>query len=197
MGSLRSDADVIARSLKASEAFAEIYDRHQGAIHGFIARRLGWDAAEEATADVFVVAFGRRASYNAAYPDARPWLYGIALNVVRRYARTSARRARAHLRLVGLAVDGGQDDETQIDDAAEARYLAGLLPGAMAALSQRDRETLLLHCWEGLSYTDIALALDIPVGTVRSRMHRTRSVLREHFDIGGQSTDIGGTRDGD
>lgn len=182
------DAAIIARSEKEPAAFADIFDRHAPAVHGLIARRIGWDAAEDLTSEVFTTAFRRRHTYNPAYPNARPWLYGIALNLVRRHVRSATRRSRAHLRLVGH-VDAPPDEERHVDDALEAEYLVGILPVGLDALTRDDRETLLLHCWEGLSYDDVAAALDIPVGTVRSRIHRARKQLREHLWPSGESTD--------
>ena len=54
---------------------------------------------------------------------------------------------------------------------------------ALVTLTAVDRETLLLYAWEGLSYTEVADAVGVPVGTVRSRIHRARNVLRGALDM--------------
>src|SRR5712691_769317 len=72
------DAALIRQSVRAPECFAALFDRHARAIHGYIARRLGRDAADDMLAQTFLVAFGRRDRYDLGHADARPWLYGIA-----------------------------------------------------------------------------------------------------------------------
>lgn len=181
-----TDSAIISRSQRDPDAFAAIFQRHVHAVHGFISRRIGWDAAEDLTSEVFTTAFKRRQSYSMDYPNARPWLYGIALNLVRRHVRSETRRSRAHLRLVGQGANDNAE-VTRVDDALEAEYLTEMLPAGLAALSGDDLDTLLLHCWEGLSYQDVATALNIPLGTVRSRINRARSQLREHLWPSGES----------
>lgn len=122
------------------------------------------------------MAFERRRSYDRSRASARPWLYGIALNVVRRHRRDQARRLRAY-RSSGAA-EALPDPGDEVVAVVDARALRPALFAALSRIAPRDREPLLLHCWEGVSYAEIAEALGVPVGTVRSRINRARRRLR-------------------
>src|SRR5690242_21367202 len=89
------DAGLIAESCRAPERFGAVFDRHAAAIHGYIARRLGRDAADDLVGVTFLVAFGHRGGYDPAQPSARPWLYGIATRLVSRRRRAEVRVVRA------------------------------------------------------------------------------------------------------
>lgn len=165
----RSDAAVIATSVGDRGAFAEIFERHFDAIYSYLARRVGPQLAGDLAAEVFLTAFERRSRYDAGRPDALPWLYGIAANKVRRHRRDEDRRLRA------LA-------KSHMTPAAGAEHLFAmdaLVAEALVSLQPGDREVLLLYAWADLAYDEIAVALDIPLGTVRSRLHRARRVLSE------------------
>lgn len=90
---------VIEQSLGRPQAFAAIFDRHFDAVHDYARRRLGKSLAEEITSETFIRAFDRRASFDRARVDARPWLFGIAANLMRRHWRTERRRLAALERL--------------------------------------------------------------------------------------------------
>jgi RNA polymerase sigma-70 factor (ECF subfamily) len=176
-----SDASVIARSRDEPEAFAALFDRHADAVHRYAARRLGGEVADDLMAETFTTAFQQRHRYDPARgagADARPWLFGIATNLVGRHRRAEARRFKAMARFPALA----DHDEPLADRAADrvmARAVRRELAAALAALPARHRDVLLLVAWGGLGYEEAAQALGIPVGTVRSRLHRARSKLRE------------------
>ena len=127
---------------------------------------------------MFRIAFERRHTFDGSRDTARPWLYGIATNLLAKHRRGEARRLRAVARLASqrLAVT---DPEGGVDDAIDAAGLWDRVAGVVAALPEPERDALLLHVWEGLSYDDVADALGIPVGTVRSRLNRARRRLRE------------------
>lgn len=173
-----SDARVIARSRDEPERFAVLFDRHAGAVHRYAARRLGPEAAEDLMAETFVTAFQRRHTYDLARADARPWLFGIATNLVGRQRRAEARRFKALARLPEPV-----EHEEPVADRAVARAGAtGVrreLATALGGLSARHRDVVLLVAWAGLDYEEAAEALGVPVGTIRSRLHRARSRLRE------------------
>jgi len=173
-----SDARVIERSRDEPEQFAALYDRHADAVHRYAARRLGPEAAEDLMADTFTTAFQRRHTYDLARADARPWLFGIATNLVGRHRRSEARRFKALAQ-----VPAPVEHEEPVADRAVARAGAtGVrreLASALAGLSARHRDVVLLVAWGGLDYEETAQALGVPVGTVRSRLHRARSRLRE------------------
>ncbi len=170
------DPAVIEASLTDPERFAEIFDRHAGAVHRHLARRVGYAVADDLTAETFLVAFRCRGRFDRAHEDARPWLYGIATNLLRRYRRAEVRGYRALARtgldpLTDADVDG-------IVDRVVATSAARRLGAVLAGLPARERDVLLLIAWEDLTYTQVAQALRIPVGTVRSRLHSARTRLR-------------------
>ncbi|MBZ4318758.1 RNA polymerase sigma factor [Streptomyces huiliensis] len=172
-----SDASVIARSLDDPEAFAALFDRHADSVHRYAARRLGTVAAEDVMAETFTTAFRLRHRYDTGQDSARPWLFGIATNLIHRHRRSEARRFKA---LASLPADAGHD-EGPADRAVARAGAQGVrreLAAALARLSPRHRDVLLLVAWGDLGYEEAARALDIPVGTVRSRLHRARKTLR-------------------
>src|SRR5829696_1131799 len=95
IGADRTDADLIAASLPSGELFAAVFDRHAGTVHRYLARRAGVAAADDLLAQTFLVAFESRSRYDPARPDALPWLYGIATNVLHRARRDELRLYRA------------------------------------------------------------------------------------------------------
>jgi RNA polymerase sigma factor (sigma-70 family) len=183
----RDDATLITRSLLVPECFAFLFDRHAPAVHGYIARRLGRDAADDLMAETFLVAFRGRGRYDPAHCDARPWLYGIATRLIGRHRRDEVRFFRAIAR-------------TGVDPAAEpvadqamrhvaAKAVRRQLAAALAGLSAADRDVLLLVT-DGLGYAEVSLALGVPAGTVASRLSRARRKVREALG-GANPTDEG------
>ena len=181
-GTRLDDAALIERSWHEPEAFAALYDRHAAPIHRFAGRRLGGQLADDVVAETFLAAFGRRNRYDLRRADARPWLYGIAANVIGKHRRAEVRMLRAWARTGADPVTEGHADlvDSQVAAAAMQRDLAA----ALAALPAGDRDVLLLIAWADLSYEETAAALGIPVGTVRSRLNRARRKVREA--LGGQ-----------
>jgi RNA polymerase sigma factor (sigma-70 family) len=174
-----SDAAAIAASLTDPAAFATVFDRHAASIHRFLARRVEPAEAESLLGEVFRIAFERRGTFDLERASARPWLYGIANNLIARHRRSEARRLRAMATLASMRIDSVED--TVGDRATEVTLAAGSwadLVHAIDELPDAERDTLLLFSWEELSYADIAVALDVPVGTVRSRLNRARRRLR-------------------
>ncbi|HEV7918092.1 MAG TPA: RNA polymerase sigma factor [Solirubrobacterales bacterium] len=165
---------MIANSLAHGEEFAILFDRHFAEIHRFIRRRLGDALADDVSAETFLRAFKARAAFDVEREDARPWLYGIATNVIRTHARTEARRIRAYARTQFVHTE---DFAAGSDDRVVAGTRRRELAGALRGLNKGDRDVLLLHAWAGLSHGEIAEALSIPDGTARSRLARVRTVL--------------------
>ncbi len=173
-----NDAELIARSRDEPAAFAVVYERYATTIYRYAARRIGASDAEELMAETFRIAFEQRATYDTSRPFARPWLYGIATNLVARHYRTETRRRRATARLEA----GDNTIKDGSDRVVDAIAAANLLPDVVTAINRLttgDRDALLLHVWEQLPYEGVAAALGIPVGTVRSRINRARAKLRE------------------
>ncbi|TDD81915.1 RNA polymerase sigma factor [Actinomadura rubrisoli] len=173
------DAVLIERSRTDPERFAPLFDRHAVSIHRYIAQRLGADTADDLMAETFLVAFRQRHRYDVSRLDARPWLFGIATNLMARHRAAEVRKYRL---LARSSVQGRPLDEAavqQVIDRVDAQGLHGALASGLAALPRRLRDVLLLFAWAELSYDEIAQALDIPVGTVRSRLFRARRRLRD------------------
>ncbi|MEU9660449.1 RNA polymerase sigma factor [Streptomyces chartreusis] len=168
-----NDADVVAGSLEQPELFARLYDRYAPDIHRYAARRLGETAADDITADTFLTAFRIRARYDRTRPSARPWLYGIAANLIGKQRRAEVRALRALARTGYDRVAASWVEDTESRVAAQ-----GPLADALASLSAGDRHVLLLVAWADLTYQEVAEALDLPVGTVRSRLNRARRKVR-------------------
>lgn len=180
-----TDAAVIAASLVAPACFGAIFDRHATIVHRYLVRRLGPDEADALLGETFRIAFEKRGTYDLDRPNARPWLYGIATNLVAKYRRTEARRIRAVARLAGQRVVSDNDTERAIDIVDAARRWQHVAD-TITALPEPERDALVLHVWEGLGYDDVADALAIPIGTVRSRLNRARRRLRELEDLSGK-----------
>jgi RNA polymerase sigma factor (sigma-70 family) len=170
------DATVIRRSWCEPEQFALLFHRHAASLSRYATRRLGPQLAEDIVADTFLTAFRQRDRYDPSRADARPWLHGIAANLIRRYHRDETRWLQA---LERTGIDPVADSAA---DLAEARLTADAaaraVAAAVAALSPPQREVVLLITWAGLTYDQVAEALGIPEGTVRSRTNRARSRLR-------------------
>jgi RNA polymerase sigma factor (sigma-70 family) len=171
------DAEIVAQSLEQPELFALLYDRYAPDIHRYATRRLGDSAADDITADTFLVAFRIRSRYDLTRPNARPWLYGIAGNLIGKQRRTEVRALRALAR-TGQDPVAASWGEYWVEDTDSRIAAQGPLAGALAALTAGDRHVLLLVAWAELTYQEVAEALDIPVGTVRSRLNRARRKVR-------------------
>jgi RNA polymerase sigma factor (sigma-70 family) len=178
-----SDAAEIAASHADPERFAVIFDRHADEINRYAVRRLGSQAAADVVSEVFLAAFRNRGRYQPDRADARPWLYGIATRVISQHLRTEGRRAQA---LASVPVPAPEDfPADDIGDRITAERLSPALLSVLAALSPADRELVLLVAWAGLPYEHAAQAMGIPVGTVRSRLHRVRAKVRRAIDAAG------------
>ena len=144
-------------------------------LRGYLYRRLGSSIAEDLAAEAFAIAYRRWNDFDQSRP-VRPWLYGIAANLVRHHWRKERRMLRAYAR-TGLDPVVQEDDlgTERLDAEARQRVLAA----ALAKLRPVEREILLLHAWAELSDAEIAEALSLPLGTVKSRLHRGRERMRD------------------
>jgi RNA polymerase sigma-70 factor (ECF subfamily) len=175
------DRDAVSRSVERPAAFAALFDRHYPAIWRYLCRRAGPTAADDLAGETFLRAFAGRARYDSAQVDARPWLYGIATNLLREDARREARQMRAYSRAAVSEVGAGGLEEA--DGRADASILAPRVVALLAELSAGDRDTLLLFALTDLDYEGVAVATGVPVGTVRSRLHRVRRRLRLELEF--------------
>jgi RNA polymerase sigma factor (sigma-70 family) len=183
MVSSPSDAAVIGRSLDEPEAFGLIYDRHAATVLRFLGRRVGAEVAEGLVAELFRIAFERRKTFDASRVTALPWLYGIGSNLLLKHRRAEARRLRASARMAAAEEPAHKRTGAV---ALDARLLFPRVADAIEALPDGEREALLLFAWEDLSYQSVAEALELPIGTVRSRLNRARARLRELLEPGGK-----------
>ena len=173
-----TDAQLVARSISDPSAFTAIFDRHHSAIHRYLLRRLPAAVADDVASETFLRAFDARGRFDATRADsARPWLFGIAVNLSRRHRRDERRGLRA-LSRHGVSRDGGAADLDAVHGRLDAAACEHVLEAALRGLSERLRQPLLLHVWGELTYAEVAVALDVPIGTVRSRIARARDELR-------------------
>jgi len=170
------------RETVAVASFDEVFAAEFRPLYRYLGRRVSAAVAEDLAEAAFATAFANWERLDPSRP-ARPWLYGIAANLLRHYWRDERRMLRAYAR-TGVDPLLGEEDEAiaHLDADAHRRALAA----ALAELRPRDREILLLHAWAELSDSEIAAALSLPVGTVKSRLHRTRERLRNRLDPDGQ-----------
>lgn len=170
---MQTDAELIFRSVEEPAAFAEIFERHYESIVGYLHRRLTSALAEDQAAETFVIAFRRREEFDHTFSSAKPWLFGIASNLVRSSTRDERLRMSAYSRLPGSTPEPAEASD--VDSRLDASAMHDELVDALLALRIEEREVLLLFSWGELSYAEIAEALTIPEGTVRSRLSRARS----------------------
>ncbi|WP_433352701.1 RNA polymerase sigma factor [Microtetraspora malaysiensis] len=175
------DASCIERSRRDPEVFAEVFRKHAPDITRYVTRRLGDDAADDVVAETFLTAFRQRDGYDLSHRSARPWLYGIATNLMRRHVRTEVRQLRLVQRTGVDSVTASFSERS--DERLSAEASGRRLAGALAALPKGHRDALLLVAWGGLSYLEVSEALNIRLGTVQSRINRARGKLRK--ELGG------------
>lgn len=183
VGDAGDDAAVIRRSRDEPEHFAVLFRRYAPEVQRYVRRRIGADAADDVVAETFLAAFRQRDGYDLKRENARPWLYGIATNLIGRYRRSEIQQYQMLART-------GRDPVTEpftdrVDAAVSAEGIRGQLAAALARLPAAHRDTLLLVVWGGLSYAEAAAALGVPTGTVRSRMNRARTRLRRSLERAG------------
>lgn len=157
-----------------ADAFGALFTRHGPTIHRYALRRTAdRDHADDITATVFLEAWRIRSRTDLHHATALPWLYGIATNVLHNWRRSRRRHDAALGRLRDLPGPEPREVEHLVTAAAEARQVLDALP----RLPRRELDVLILATWEQLSTAEIASALDLPLGTVKSRLHRARARL--------------------
>jgi len=160
-----------------------VFEQHLGLIHRFIAARVGTGDADDLTAEVFLVAYRRRADFDTLRGDTRGWLLGIAVNVLRNHRR-GRRRMLAMVRR--LSPETAPDRTAEINARVDAQAAGARLNAALDSLRSDERDVFLLSAWGEMGHQEIALALGIPIGTVKSRLSRARTKLQARLAEAGQ-----------
>ncbi|MEU5865344.1 MULTISPECIES: RNA polymerase sigma factor [unclassified Nonomuraea] len=186
-----SDEALVELSRRSPDRFGEIYDRYVREIHAYLGRRLDGQAADDLTAEVFLAAFKKRGTFDPRRGTVRPWLYGFAGVVIGLHRRAEARRLAALQRGAGVDDDREHGHEDRVVTRMDAANAQGRLAAGLRALSDGDRDVLLLSALAELSHQEVAQALDIPYGTVGSRLSRVRRKLRAA--LGGVNPLLGGS----
>ncbi|MBA2475662.1 MAG: sigma-70 family RNA polymerase sigma factor [Actinobacteria bacterium] len=149
------------------EAFEELYRRYARPVYGLALRRLGdRERAEEAVQETFASVWRSAESFDASRGAGASWVYAIARNSI--VDRLRARRDTVAELPDTVAPEGGPDE------AAEAGWIAWRVHRALEELPPAEREVLELAYWSGLSQSEVARFLNLPLGTVKTR---TRSAL--------------------
>jgi RNA polymerase sigma-70 factor (ECF subfamily) len=175
----RSDAEVIKAALERPAEFGRVFERHWDSVFRYLERRLGANAAQDLASEVFRIAFQRRWSYKIVDgTSCLPWLYGIASNLALKERRGFARHLAAVDRFSRITTGGVDDHASHVAASVDSEQIWTQVQAALNTIDDESREMLLLVAWEGLSYEQVAQAFDVPLGTVRSRLHRARARLR-------------------
>lgn len=171
-------------------AFGALFERHAGRIYNYCFRRTGnWAAAEDLTSTTFLLAWRGHGRAPLQAESVLPLLYGIATNALRNHRRSLRRGRDAFARLPlerAEEPDFAEEGAIRLDDQAAMRRLLSVF----TRLPRREQDVIALCDWSGLSYEDAAAALDIPIGTVRSRLARGRRRLRELATANGPEADV-------
>ena len=175
-----TDAEAIQASRRRPELFEHVFNRHYSAVFRFAAGRMGADEAADVASDTFARAFDRRQRFDTGRASALPWLFGIAANVMRERRRKATRKARAMMRFSAGEHHAHFEGETV--DRLDATGQAHRLRRALAGLSDDEYQVLMLAALADLSYQEIADTLEVPIGTVRSRLSRARRRMREQLE---------------
>jgi RNA polymerase sigma factor (sigma-70 family) len=160
-----------------SERFETLFRAHYPAVRAYALRRAPAEAAQDAVAETFLVAWRRLDDVPA---DALPWLYGVARRVLANQRRSSTRAAALEERLAGAQPAWAADDPGERAGDAE------LMRAALSRLSDNDREALMLVAWHGLSGARAARAAGCTRAAFAVRLHRARRRLAAELERAGE-----------
>ncbi|MGP3936805.1 RNA polymerase sigma factor [Nonomuraea sp. KM88] len=180
LGEQVTDAELVAQYRRNSDRFTEVHDRYFRDIYLYVAGRLDTQAAEDIAAETFLLAFDQRDRFDPARGGLRPWLFGIATNLVARHRRKEARHYRALSRMAPEPAAEGP--ENSVVTSVSAQRMQPRLAQALATLSKGERDVLLLVALGQLGYDEVAQALGISPGTVGSRLSRARAKFHAIID---------------
>lgn len=175
-----TDAELVARFRRDPEMFFDVYERYRRDVYRYVAGRLDGQTADDITAETFLAAFGQLSRFNPERGGLRPWLFGIATNMVARHRRKEARHYRALARMGTDPVV--ESHESYVVSSVTAQGMRAQLARALLTLSQGELDVVWLVAMSQLSYEEVAQALGISRGTVGSRLSRARRKLRSAID---------------
>jgi RNA polymerase sigma-70 factor (ECF subfamily) len=169
-----SDSDLVVRiAARDRAAFDVIYHRYIRSVFGLALQRLrDRERAEDAVQEMFAAVWRSAGSYKPERGPAAPWLYAIARNAI-----VDRVRARDDL---PMEPPDMTSDEPGPAERAETSFVSWRVHRALETLPEREREVVELAYWSGLSQSEVASFLDIPLGTVKTR---TRSALAHLADV--------------
>lgn len=170
----QSDAELIVQSATTPEAFALVVRRHHALVYRYVARRLGAQQAEDLASEAFALAFAARGKYDVAYPSARPWLLGIATNLIRNHKRAEYAALKAY-------ATTGRDPLTPTATTPTDDTIGPAVAAAMAAMKPKHRDVLFLHAVAELSHEEIAHAMGVPIGSVKGWLSRARATAQQEL----------------
>jgi RNA polymerase sigma factor (sigma-70 family) len=187
---MASDADLIGWSLAGDEeAFVEVVRRHEVGVGAYLARRAGRGVAEDLLGEVWLAAFRSRSGYDRSFPGARPWLFGVARNTLRRHWRSQRPEdPRPDMADVEIGWNPWPAVDQRVDSDAALR-------AALVSLRPAEREVLTLVVWDDLSVADAARALGIPSGSAYRHLHQARLTLRSTPGMVELLTDLNTVKD--
>lgn len=179
---LPSDAELVAATQGGDrQAFGALVERHQERLFNTLLRVLGnADDASEVLQDAFVQAYTKLDSFRGS-SQFYTWMYRVALNLACSHRRRS-KRHREEVSIDAMKSNIGQepiDNEVSPDERLHRSEQAEVVQAALLKLSDEHRQILVLREMEDCSYDKIAEILQMPVGTVRSRLFRARVQMKE------------------
>ena len=178
--------------------FTNLYEELAADIRRYVGARVSGELIDDLTAQVFADAWASRYRFDSELGVLRAWIFGLAKNHVRRHFRSKMRHDRA---FAGNSDYGLHMPDEDVSDWIDAEVARPELFSALRQLRSVDRELFLLHAIDGLTYAEFSHATGAPIGTIRSRLSRTRSRLRSELQsLGSDITDgvkkSGGSPDG-
>ncbi|MBW8800316.1 MAG: RNA polymerase sigma factor [Streptomyces sp.] len=160
------------------EAFRELFQELAQAVHRHAMRATGdWSTAEEIVSLTFLEVWRLREKLDPNDDSVRPWVYGIATNLLRNRGRAARRHKDAMERMPAL--DTVPDFSDEVAERLDADHRLTAVKAAVTRLRKNERDVFLLCVWSDLSYAEAADALGVAVGTVRSRLARARKRLHQ------------------
>ena len=169
------------RNVETDAAYRALFDAHYRDVLAYCRRRANVADAQDAAAEVFTIAWRRRAEMPTG-EGARPWLYGVAYRVLSHQYRSSRRRSRLTGRLSSLRPSHHESPDTQVVQQRDYE----LVRAAAARLAPLDQEVLRLVMWEELSHEQVAEMIGSTAPAAKQRFHRAkRRLAREFKKLGG------------